>query len=210
MPHIDLLPGAYQGSLACTEGPSTEIFLPETSPSPSEVAGMMGVSVQDLMRANPEILALRDLLLEPCFESAFSSSGFSSQRAGDACLMEGGIVHRGPGIQGGSRTSAGRLQLFWVVTPTYHYEHYSSDSQTWVGEVELQMAVEGAEAMRDALVERAAERIAAHRPEYPSFDKMPWNKLEALYKRRVGKGPIAKRVATQAKKECNRKLKIII
>ena len=73
---------------------------------------MMGVSAQNLMREHSELVSMRDLLLVPHFQAAFPS-----QEAGDACLMEGGIVHRGPATQG-ARTSSGRLQLFWVVTPT--------------------------------------------------------------------------------------------
>jgi hypothetical protein len=194
VPHIDLLPGAYQGSLACTVGPSTQIFLPEESPSAGDVAGKMGVSVQNLMRDHSVLFSMRDLLLVPHFQDAFPS-----QEVGDACLMEGGIVHRGPATQG-ARTSSGRLQLFWVVTPTYHVEHYNSDSQTWVGEVELQMGVEGEKEKRDALVKRAAERIVEHWDEYPSSDNMPWNKLEALYKDTVY-FEVAKQVAKQAKRE---------
>ena len=146
------------------------------------------------MRDHSVLFSMRDLLLVPHFQDAFPS-----QEVGDACLMEGGIVHRGPATQG-ARTSSGRLQLFWVVTPTYHIEHYNSDSQTWVGEVELQMGVEGEKEKRDALVKRAAERIVEHWDEYPSSDNMPWNKLEALYKDTVY-FEVAKQVAKQAKRE---------
>ena len=69
------------------------------SPSPSDVAHKMGVSVQHLMRSLPELLSMRDLLLKPQFKDAFPS-----QATGDACLMEGGIVHRGPATKG-ERTS---------------------------------------------------------------------------------------------------------
>ena len=129
MPHIDLLPGAYQGSLGCTAGPSTQIFLPETSPSPSDVAHEMGVLCPAPDAFPP--LAAQCSRRGTYTPGAQFKDAFPSQAAGDACLMEGGIVHRGPSTKG-ERTSPGRLQLFWVVTPTYHFEHYSSDSQSWV------------------------------------------------------------------------------
>jgi len=175
--HIDLLPGAYQGSLACTVGTSTELFVPDVSLTPDEVAGMMDTTVQQLMRDHSEILGMRDLLLEPSFQPMFEQ-----QQPGDACLMEGGIVHRGPALPDVvPRTGPGRLQLFWVVTPTYHYEQYDSDSQTWLGDIELQMAVEAAsKPTTDALVQRAAERINTHWDHYPP-SKKPYGKLEPMY-----------------------------
>ena len=66
------------------------------------------------------------------------------------------------------------------------------------------MAVEGEGEMIDALVKTAAERIAAHQHEYPSSDKMPWNKLTALYSGpevSPDKERLAKLVAEKARKE---------
>ena len=73
--------------------------------------------------------------------------------------------------------------------------------------MELQMGVEGEKEKRDALVKRAAERIAAHWDEYPSSDNMQWNKLEALYKDTVY-FEVAKQVAKQAKRETLKLVKL--
>ena len=137
----------------------------------------MGISPQQVMRNHMELFQQRDLLLtSTCLQGVFDS-----QHPGDACLIEGGVVHRGPAMNAVSRIAFGRLQLFWVVAPTYHFEVYNSNSQIWVGELELQMAVDAPRSRREELVARAATHIAMHSHDYPSFDKMPWDKLVKLY-----------------------------
>ena len=182
IPHIELLPGSYQGGLALTNGPSTEYFLPEERLRASQVATQMGITEEQLFREYMHIAAMRDLLLP---DIAFTCG---SQRAGDACLMEGGIVHRGPATICEKRTGRGRLQLFWAVTPTYHVEHYNSNSQTWVGDLILEMAVEAAFLGKDNtnLVKFAIEQIEGYANhtdgnQYPNALNMPWHKLHAHY-----------------------------
>ena len=64
--------------------------------------------------------------------------------------------------------------LFWVVTPTFHIEKYDSNSQIWIGELELLMAVEvmvkrsPEDPCAVHLIEMAAERIVEHHEYYPS------------------------------------------
>ena len=76
-------------------------------------------------------------------------------------------------MEGATRTAPGCLQLFWVVQPLYHNIFYDSDTQFWIGELELVMAVE--------VVNKAARVIALHRTQYPNARNMPWHKLAELY-----------------------------
>ena len=184
-PHIDISPGQYQGSVTITEGPCTELFQPPSSPTAESVARQMGMTLEDVMRNHPDIIGMRDLLLRPTadnFHGAFSpqqGDAFEAQ-PGDACLFEGGIVHRGPAYDSG-RNGLGRLILFWVVSPLSSKEHYDSSTQRWIGDLQMLMAVETKDNdQRKKLVVEAAGACYDWWHSYPKGSN-PCTRLTALY-----------------------------
>ena len=191
-PHIDISPGQYQGSVTITEGPCTELFQPPSSPTAESVARQMGMTLEDVMRNHPDIIGMRDLLLRPTadnFHGAFSpqqGDAFEAQ-PGDACLFEGGIVHRGPACKlskkrnAPGRLSFGRLILFWVVSPLGTMDQYDSNTQLWMGDLEMQMAVETEnDVCRQKLEEYAAAACHQWHDSYP-HPVTPLTRLMELY-----------------------------
>jgi hypothetical protein len=186
-PHIDISPGQYQGSVTITEGPCTELFQPPSSPTAESVARQMGMTLEDVMRNHPDIIGMRDLLLRPTadnFHGAFSpqqGDAFEAQ-PGDACLFEGGIVHRGPACKlSKKRNALGRLILFWVVSPLGTMDQYDSNTQLWMGDLEMQMAVETEnDVCRQKLEEYAAAACHQWHDSYP-HPVTPLTRLMELY-----------------------------
>ena len=178
-PHIDIGSGKYQGSVTITEGPWTEIFQPETSPTAESVAKLMGMTLEDVMRHHPDIVEQRDLLICPR-EKDFHGALQGAAKPGDACLFEGGIVHRGPAYDSG-RNGLGRLILFWVVSPLSSKEHYDSSTQRWIGDLQMLMAVETKDNdQRKKLVVEAAGACYDWWHSYPKGFN-PYKRLTALY-----------------------------
>jgi hypothetical protein len=121
----------------------------------------------------------RDLLMCPR-EEDFHGALQGAAQPGDACLFEGGIVHRGPAYDSG-RNGLGRLILFWVVSPLSSKEHYDSSTQRWIGDLQMQMAVETKDNdQRKKLVVEAAGACYDWWHSYPKRSN-PCTRLTALH-----------------------------
>jgi hypothetical protein len=137
------------------------------------------MTLEDVMRHHPDIVEQRDLLICPR-EKDFHGALQGAAKPGDACLFEGGIVHRGPAYDSG-RNGLGRLILFWVVSPLSSKEHYDSSTQRWIGDLQMLMAVETKDnEQRKKLVVEAAGACYDWWHSYPKGFN-PYKRLTALY-----------------------------